>query len=565
MTQVCVTDTEPIYLAAPRQPPVPSVTRVEPAWKWATVALALAASFGGVFGGPPLGDHEAIVAECARKMRLSGDWLVPQFLETAFIRKSPLPVWLVAGTSYLFGNDPVTGLPVTAAGARLPSALCAFMTTLILWRLGSRMFGSRAGLVAAQVSSSSVAFLLYAPNATAEMPLTCCCVWAYAHFWFAVRARTKLRRFGHGIGFYFALGMAMLAKGPVPIVLVGFPLAVWWFVHRPLRIIARRGLSASCMAITSLLRDLAARATGVFTKLWFIPGILVFALVFIPWMLAVAERHPFAWDLWNWQYLQRAKGDYPDTRHRSVAYYVPIVAGLSLPWTFLAFEGAVAPWLRRYAHIHKPLLFAGLWAFLGTFSMSLMEFKKTYYILPSVPGLLLLMGVVAEHVLCRTRRGQLALGTMALVTVTVFHFGWNGIGTSLGDMAEVRRLASTLDSSGIPTSARLLWADQRPDARLSFYFNRRSEHMIDAEEILARGILNRRTDKSAIEQMAIARGMELLQGPEPVYLIIGRENYLRIKNSLGQGVQVVGAADELAKSTGGRLLVVTNSDVAASQ
>ena len=569
-----------------------------------------------------MGDHEAIVAQCAREMRLSGDWLVPRFLETPFFRKSPLPFWMVAASSYLFGNDPATGLPVTAAASRLPSALCSLGTILLLWRLASCMFGRRTGLVTAIVASSSVAFLLYAPNATAEMPLTFCCVWAYYHFWFAATAPSRQGTLGHGLGFYLALGFAMLAKGPAPVALVGFPLAVWWYVHRPLRLIAGGGVGAWRQALVFFIRDFGARTRAVFTQLWFIPGIILFALVFVPWMLAVAERHPHAWDLWNWQFLQRAKGDFPDTRHRSILYYVPILGGFVLPWTFLVVEAAVAPWVRRYARIHRALLFAGLWALLGTLSMSLMEFKKPYYILPAVPGLILLTAAAAERVFLgvrryvtvsvswplrvgiaiqfaavisgawmwladnevaafgsiaivaiigavlyggaiqayRTGRGWLALATVALVTAAAFHAVWYGFGSAIDNIDKVSKLASALESSHVPRTARLFWADRRPDARLSFYYDRRSEHMVDPEEIVGKGILNRRTDKHLLEQMAIDRALELLQGSEPVYLIVGRDSYERLKNfTIVRHANVIGTVQGEEEPNRHDWLIVTNA------
>ncbi len=598
-------------------------------WKAPAIAVAvvfvfaLLACLGGVFGGPALGDHEAIVAQSARDMRLSGNWLVPHFLETPFFRKSPLPFWMVAASSYLFPNDPITGLPVTAAASRLPSALCGLGGILLLWKLGSSMFGKRAGLVTAIVASSSVAFLLYAPNATAEMPLTFCCIWAYYHFWFAATARSGWGALWHSLGFYLALGFAMLAKGPAPVALVGFPLAVWWYVHRPLRVIARGGAVAGRQALGYFLRDFGSRTLGVFTRLWFIPGIILFALVFVPWMLAVAERHPHAWDLWNWQFLQRAKGDFPDTRHRSILYYVPILGGLVLPWTFLVLEGAVAPWVRRYTKLHRGLLFAGLWALLGTLSMSLMEFKKPYYILPAVPGLILLTAVAAEKVFLLTyryvtkreawptrigvalqifavigaawvwrseneisifggvaasailgvtlygaafqifemRRGWLALSIIALITTAGFQAVWHGLGSDIDNIDKVAKLATTLDSSQVPRTARLYWADRRPDARLSFYFNRRGEHMVDPEEIVGKGILNRRTDKHAIERMAIERAVDLLQKPEPVYLIIGRSNYDRLREhaQLARHADLIGTVQEEEKPTRYDWLLITNA------
>lgn len=621
-----ISPSNPATLQRPR--PAETILLSDRAWKppaalvAAVVVFAMLSSLGGVFGGPALGDHEAIVALCAREMRLSGDWLVPQFLETPFIRKSPLPFWMVAAASYLFGNDPTTGLPVTVTAARLPSALCSLGTILLLWRLGSCMLGRRAGLVTAIVTSSSVAFLLYAPNATAEMPLAFCCTWAYYHFWFAATARNRQGALGHSMGFYLALGFAMLAKGPAPVALVGFPLAVWWYVHRPLRLIAGGGVGAWRQALSFFIRDFGARTRDVFTRLWFIPGIFLFGLVFVPWMLAVAERHAHAWDLWNWQFLQRAKGDFPDTRHRSILYYVPILGGFVLPWTFLIVEAAISPWVRRYARMHRALLFAGLWTLLGTLSMSLMEFKKPYYILPAVPGLILLVAVAAERVFLhvhrpltrreswpmrvgvviqlaamaggawmwrsdnelyivgmvvilviigallfgdvfrshRTGRAPLALAIIALVTAAAFHTVWYGFGSAIDNVDKVTQLASTLDSSQVPRTARLFWADRRPDARLSFYFNRRSEHMVDPEEIVSKGILDRRTDKHLLEKMAVDRALELLQGSEPVYLILGRDSYERMNDfTIVRQVSLIGTVQMEEAPDRHDWLIITNA------
>lgn len=584
------------------------------------IILALAGSLGGVFHGPALGDHESIVAQCAREMRLSGDWLVPQFLDSPFIRKPPLPVWMVAAASYLFENDSSTGLPVTPAASRLPSAICAFLAIVLLWNLGSNMFGRRVGFVTAIVAASSIAFLLYAPNATAEMPLVFCCVWAYFHFWFVATEGASKKRFFHAMAFYVALGFGMLAKGPAPVALVGFPLAVWWYAHRPLRIMARSGIPAWQKTIALFFRELGPRTTLVFTQLWFIPGILIFVLLFIPWMIAVAERQPQAWALWDWQFLQRAKGDFPDTRHRSVSYYIPILGGLVLPWTFLVIEAAIAPWVRRYARLHRPLLFAGLWVLLGALSMSLMEFKKPYYILPAVPGLILLIGVVAERgflsieraavwrswpmrggvavqvlafigavwmwlsdgpavsgglvvvALVATSlllagvvgaywlsRGPLALGALAGVTVVAFHVAWNGFGRSIDNIDKISQLASTLERTHVPPTARLFWADRRPDARLSFYFNRRSEHMVDPYEIVGAGILDRGADRHLLEQMAMGRALQVLRSAEPVYLILKRDHYERLYNTLSTYADLVGTVETAEEPSRHNWMIISNA------
>ncbi|HOW19195.1 MAG TPA: glycosyltransferase family 39 protein, partial [Phycisphaerae bacterium] len=121
----------------------------------AVVLLVASGTVGAVFGGPELGDHEAIVALCARTMRLSGDWVVPDYLGTPWFRKPPLPYWLIAAASYVLPNDAGTGLPVGTLAARLPTALSSFVTVLLLWRLAASMFGRRIGIVTAAIAGSS--------------------------------------------------------------------------------------------------------------------------------------------------------------------------------------------------------------------------------------------------------------------------------------------------------------------------------------------------------------------------------------------------------------------------
>lgn len=577
--------------------PAPLWPQFERAWRpptWAyplVIAFIAVACFSGVWAGPALGDHEALVAQCARDMRVSGDWAIPRFLGKPFVRKTPLPYWMVVGASYLFPPDPVTGLPVSASAARLPSAMCGFATILIMWKLASAMFGRRVGLVTALVAGSSIALLLYSPNATAEMPLTFCCTWAVAHFWFAVTARGLGNRILQLALFYIAMGFAMLAKGPAPIGLVGFPLAVWWFFERPSRVIAGRGLGRWRMALGCFLRDLPALFGGAFTKFWLIPGLLLFAAVFVPWMLTVGARHPAAWDVWNWQYLQRVQGDFPDTRSRGIFYYVPILLGLVMPWTVFILDAVVSPWVRKYARYHRGLLFVGTWAVFGLLSMALMTFKKPYYILPVVPGWIMLLsvpvaislrrcpelirrakptllwggtialavvttvvtwqlvpqyqlphvvallgGAVAAMfgmslVLSRYGRGWASIAVAGMATVGAFHVVWNGFGSSIDNVDKVASLAASLNEHGVSEDADLYWADRRPDARLSFYFNRRAEHMLDPNLLVGK-VLERKKGDKELELMAYSLGLQLLKSSDTVYLIITRENYDRAKEVL---------------------------------
>ncbi len=617
-----------------------------PPWLTAAVLFLVAtATMVAVFGGPALGDHEAIVAQCARNMRTSGDWVSPQIFDTPFFRKPPLPYWLIAAASYVLPNDPGTGLPVTTFAARLPSGLAAFATVLLLWRLSASMFNKRIGLVTATISGSSLVFLLYAPNATAEILLTLCCTWAYLHFWHAATARTALPRFLHAMLFYVAMGFGMLAKGPAPIALVAMPLFVWWYTEHPLRILARSGLAAWRQVLVCFLRGLWPRTLHAFTRLWLLPGLLVFAAIFVPWMLAIAQRYPHAWNLWNWQYVQRAEGNYEDTRDRGFFYYVPLAIGLTLPWAFLLIEGLLAPWLKRYARWHRPLLYSGLWAVLAVTVMSLMKFKKPYYIVPAIPGLLLLIGVVADRafswahgpnpvswtlrvgpwsrtILVRnprrfawivwtilaigavpallagtlwlqrnmptasTRLAPIAGGTVlllllagilyirgrnwqslglaAVTTVMAFPLVWYSATAALDamdDVAKVAALANNLNAAGVPPQANLYWVDRRPDARLTFYFNRPSTYLLTPEEIVTQ-MVDRTGKASQLQALVLKRALQRLRDPESIYLILQQRHYNLVKDSLPRTIRTVAIAPD-ADRPDKAWVVVTNAPAAS--
>lgn len=552
--------------------------------KTLVLVAALCGTMGGVWGGPALGDHEAIVAQCARNMRISGDWIVPRYRESNFLRKPPLGYWLVASSSYLLGNDPATGLPVTQAAARFPSALAALGTVLLLWKLGTSMFGAAIGCVTAVVSSASLLVLLFAPNATVEMLLTFCCTWAVAHFWFATQHGYRTTRgLLHLFFFYVALGTGMLAKGPAPLALVAVPIAVWWYTEAGLRALSRGGRNSVRNAISLFVRRIPRQTLRAFTRLWVFPGVVVFLAVFVPWMIAAAKQNSYAVDLWDWQYFQRFQGDYEDTKARGAFYFVPIALGLLAPWTLSLFEGMAWPFLRMPPNRRRAFFFVALWGWVGIAVMSSMTFKKPYYILPSVPALVLITAVAVHRFFSVRPKvrwpGMVIVGLMAVAAAVgiiwlqsylrvnmpalafallgiaivvgllilvsgVLHVAgrgwwsfaaltaamiggfltvWNVAGRALDNVDQVAALDRELDGAGVPADAIIYWADQRPDARLEFYYGRRSAHLVDPSELVTRWVDRTKLEtKIAMLSMVADRMKTNFAGSDPFYMLVNR-------------------------------------------
>ncbi len=391
-------------------------------------------SVGVLFGlvalmtGPSLGDHEVIVAQIARQTIETGEWLVPHYLDVPFLVKPPLTPWLIALVASVFPHDAATGLPVTDFVARLPSVLSTVLTIWIVFSLGRTMFERRTACIAAFVYATTVGSMLYAFNATAESLLTLFCTWAFAEFWWSRQATTKRRKLAHQICFYVSLGLAMLAKGPMPLVVVVLPIAVWWWCDRPTRLWAAGGPAVISRVLRRGMRDTWPRLRRALSRLGLWWGIPLFLLLFLPWMIWVARCEPYAWSLWSYEYLDRVRGDYPGSHVGRYFYYVPILFGMLIPWCLSMPEALINPFRRSHRHKLKPATYAWFWVVIGFVFLSIMSFKKPYYILPVLPGCALLLAPVLERLFFgkpapSAQRVSSAVKIIVVVTLAIFVVG----------------------------------------------------------------------------------------------------------------------------------------------
>ena len=152
-------------------------------------------------------------AEIAREMLLTGDWVVPHLNGLPFLDKPPLLFWAIAAGFRALGEHEWV--------ARLPSMLAAIATIAVTYALGRALVGRRAAVTAAIVLATSPMVLGFARLAIFDMPLTAFVTFAiYA----LVRARIDEDAWPWIPLAGFAIGLALLTKGPVGLAL---PLIVW--------------------------------------------------------------------------------------------------------------------------------------------------------------------------------------------------------------------------------------------------------------------------------------------------------------------------------------------------
>jgi 4-amino-4-deoxy-L-arabinose transferase-like glycosyltransferase len=105
---------------------------------------------------------ESLRAILAAEFLHSGNWIVPRLYGEPLLTKPPGMYAAIALASRPFGQ-------VSAATARLPSALAASATVLLFYLVFVRCVGRRAGLIAAVVLPASVLWLGRVPSAEIDL------------------------------------------------------------------------------------------------------------------------------------------------------------------------------------------------------------------------------------------------------------------------------------------------------------------------------------------------------------------------------------------------------------
>ncbi|MFO0844961.1 MAG: glycosyltransferase family 39 protein [Gemmataceae bacterium] len=364
-------------------------------------------------GGATLWDiDEGLNSEAAREMVQSGNYVVPTFNYKLRSAKPVLLYWLQAGSYHLFG--------VNETAARLPSALAALLAALATYELGRAMFGVRAALLAGVVLATSVSVLGAAHFANPDallLAFSTLTLGCYYRYW-------QTGRFWWVYGAAVACGLAVLAKGPVGVLLPGAVVFLFLLWQREL---------------------------GRVFDLHLGEALLIFLLVAAPWYawVGVETKGQFLREFWFTHHLERV--DTPMEKHGgSPFYYVVVLAAGLFPWSIFLGPTAAHAWrrLRQADDDRAAVRLLVLWFVVcfGVFTYA--RTKLPNYILPLYPAAALLTAWALE----RWRAGEFAVP------------GWV-MGVSLGclALAGAGTVATLLVFAGaVPAQVPFLFPDLLP-------------------------------------------------------------------------------------------------------
>ncbi|HUJ95387.1 MAG TPA: glycosyltransferase family 39 protein [Terriglobales bacterium] len=318
-----------------------------------------------------IGADEPRYAQVAREMLARGDWITPTLGGIPWLEKPPLYYWQAIAAYRVFG--------VSDWSARLPSAFDATLLVIAVY-LFLRRFRSGGQLDGALMTASAAGVIAFARAASTDMPLIAFFVMALLawYAWFESREKPYL------ILFYFSLALATLAKGPVAVLLAGMVVAVFALARADLKLVWR--------------------------TLW-IPGILLFLAISLPWYVAVQMKNP---EFFRVFILEHNLARFSSNLYRHEEpfwYYLPVFLLGLLPWAVFfvaaAFESVRAWWAERREFLQAENALQGfllIWIAVPLVFFSISRSKLPGYIVPALPaGTLLLAEYLREHIIDNDR------------------------------------------------------------------------------------------------------------------------------------------------------------------
>lgn len=344
----------------------------ETVWRWlqARCAWPWIALFTFLWFAATTGMYALLLPDEGRyvgvawQMLASGDYLTPRLDGMPFFHKPPLFYWLTAASLSLFGDNAWAGRLCSVLAATVLVTVCY----VFLRRYASGRAAGRTALILA-VQPFLFGAAHYANLDMLVAALMGLTVMAGAD---AVFRREQSRPDAWSLtAMYAAAAAGFLAKGLIGVVLPGGVLFFWLLGRRRYRAMGR--------------------------LLWW-PGMVLFLAMILPWMIVMEMRHPGFFDYYIvYQHFQRFLESGFNNPH-PFWFYVPVVLGLTLPWSIQLWRWcrsqgplrtAFVPPAHRSEQVDRPVL-RGLmlsWLLVVLVFFSIPTSKLVGYVIAVLPPL----------------------------------------------------------------------------------------------------------------------------------------------------------------------------------
>ncbi|HXP41569.1 MAG TPA: glycosyltransferase family 39 protein [Candidatus Acidoferrales bacterium] len=315
-----------------------------------------------------IGADEPRYAQVAREMLQRHDWITPVLGGRPWLEKPPLYYWQAIVAYRILG--------VSDWAARLPSAIDATFLVLAVYFF-LRRFQPGFELDGALMAASSGGIMGFARAASMDMALAAAFTMALLSWWTWHDTGKRM----YLASFYGLLALGTLAKGPVAPFLAFLVIASYAAAVRELRLLL---------------------------KTFWLPGIILFCVVALPWYFAVQARNP---EFFREFIVEHNLGRFSKNLYHHTEpfwFYLPVTALALLPWTVFAIAG-FARSLRKWRASrtangasqgdpeYRLRIFSTCWLVVPVIFFSISQSKLAGYILPAIPAGALLLADYLRH------------------------------------------------------------------------------------------------------------------------------------------------------------------------
>lgn len=322
---------------------------------------------------------EPRVAEIGREMALTGNWAVPMLNQRPFLEEPPLYYATLALTFKALG--------VSDRVARIPSAIFAFATVLVLFFTVNFLFGPQIALFSGIILATTGEYFRVAHTVIVDSALTFFIACAMSLFIVGYLSDSNRKKLLCYILLYISCTFAFYTKGFIGIVIPGLGILTFLVADKNIKEIIKM-------------------------RLWL--GILIFLVLTLPWFITLwqqgGKEHLDVFLLHN--HLQRflpgkfsgtISGEASGHHHPFYYYLIEFPVGF-LPWSLLlvpVFIHAFSRSDKSETPPEKGRLLAKCWFFAGIVFLSAASTKRTLYLMPIFAPMALLTSLYVESMLYR--------------------------------------------------------------------------------------------------------------------------------------------------------------------
>ena len=323
---------------------------------FAIIAIGIALFFFNLGGRDLWEPDETRYAVVAREMKETGNWILPHLNGEIYAEKPPLFFWLVNLSTFFLGvNNEFTN--------RLPSALAGFMTFLLVFFFGKRLFDMSAAFLSSLILATCFLFPQLSRWMMLDSLFTLFFLLSLFYFYLGYEEEGSRRKYYLFAGFFMGLGV--LTKGPIAYLPVPTFL-LFGFFQKEIKKFWNRNLLWGCLL------------SVVLVLIWWLPAAWMGGKDYIYWLL-----------------FKQAVGTYMEGGthfHPEPFYFYFIRFPLEfLPW-IVFLPTAFIFGLRKEFGKRKEFLFLSVWFIFIFLFFTLSKGKKDNYLFPLYPAAALMVG-----------------------------------------------------------------------------------------------------------------------------------------------------------------------------